>query len=144
MFTTDPVRCLPKKLIGISTVMKLTAILERHTIDDDMRVDTVSVRVRGYYHLESITPQFFCQLHSDGVCFIRCDLARLEALISMIRYIASCLAEAELGRVKLVAGIFHAAVDACRVVQFLGLVLVRRMFVKTTLRFSANRLRQTV
>ena len=58
------------------------------------------------------------------MCLIGCDLARLEALVGMVRYIASGLAEAELSSVELVAGTLDAAVDAGRVVQLLSLILV--------------------
>lgn len=97
-----------------------------------------------HYYLEPVTPQFPRKLDSDSMRLVRRHLARLEALVGMIRYIASGLAESELGRVELVTRTLNTAVDPGRVIELLGLIFVRRMFVKTTLRFSANRLRQTV
>ena len=109
-----------------------------------MVMDTACVKMRRNNTLEPVAPKLSGQFHSYGMGFIRCDLTLLKALVSMQGDDASGFAKADLGRVKLIPGEVNIAVDAGRIEKLFRLIFVRRMFVKTTLRFSANRLRQTV
>ena len=42
------------------------------------------IQMRGDDDLEPITPQVSCRFHADLMAELRCDLAGLEALITML------------------------------------------------------------
>ena len=109
-----------------------------------MIVSALSIDVGGDHHLKAVAPQFSGKLHAYSVSFVRSYFSFAEALVSVIRNIAASLAEPYLGGIELVTGELHAAVDTGRVEKLFCFVFVRRMFVKTTLRYLGNRLRQTV
>ena len=62
-----------------------------------MVVDVVCVQVGGDHDLIVIAPHAPCGFHADGVCFFRCHLTGLKALVSVISHIAAQLSIAPLG-----------------------------------------------
>ena len=104
-------------------------------------MNITGVRMSCNDNLEPVTPEFFRKLYSDSMGFIRRSLIFLETLVGMEGYYAVSFAKPYLGRVELVTRKLNAAVDARCVIQFLGLIFVRRMFVKTTYQILGNPLR---
>ena len=89
-----------------------------------MVMDTACVKMRRNNTLEPVAPKFSGQFHSNGMSFIRCDLALPKALVSMQGDDASGLAETDLGRVKLIPGEVNIAVDAGRIEKPVRLIFV--------------------
>ena len=109
-----------------------------------MVMNMTCVQMSCHHALEPVAPQPSGKLHTDGMGFIRRDLACLKALVGMQGYDTAGLAKPELGRVKLIPRKIHVAVYPRCVEQLVRLIFIRRMFVKTTLRYLENRLRYTV
>ena len=75
-------------------VFKLSAGLKGYGINNKMIMDIVCIKVSGNNNFVTLAPHTPCGFHTDFVCFLRCNLTRLKALIPVIRYIAACFAKA--------------------------------------------------
>ena len=84
----------------------------------------VFIQVCGDDDLESVAPQFLGGLYTNLVAQLRCDLARLKALIPMPSDVPIVLAKLLLGEDHLLQGNFFYAVDGGNIVASIRLFRV--------------------
>ena len=75
-------------------VFKLSAGLKGYGINNKMVMDIICIKVCGNNNFVIPVPHTPCGFYPDFMCFLRCNLTRLKALIPVIRYIAACFAKA--------------------------------------------------
>ena len=75
-------------------VFKLSAGLKGYGINNKMVMDIICIKVCSNNNFVIPAPHTPCGFHTDFVRFLRCNLARLKALIPVIRYIAARFAKA--------------------------------------------------
>ena len=105
-------------------VFKLSSGLEGYRIDNEVIMKTIRVQMGGDYDLVICSPHLLCGFHAYLVCFLRCDLAGFEALVSMVGNIATHLAELLLGGHHSSVGIMLGAVDGADIHLLIRLLVV--------------------
>ena len=89
----------------------LLSIHKGHRIENPVVVQMVFVQMRGDDDLEPIAPQMLRRLHADLMAKLRCDLAGLEALITVPGDITVGLVKLLLGQDHLLHSGLSGAVD---------------------------------
>ena len=80
-------------------------------VDDKVAVQMLCIQMGRHQHLIFLAPNGICELHSDMLGKLRCDVGFLKAKIAVIGLDAVCLIELFLDSDKLLTGNRRSAVD---------------------------------
>lgn len=80
-------------------------------VDDKVAVQMLRIQMGRHQHLIFLAPNGICELHSDMLGKLRCDVGFLKAKIAVIGLDAVCLIELFLDSDKLLTGNRRSAVD---------------------------------
>ena len=81
-------------------------------VDDKVTVQMLCIQMGCHQHLIFLPPNGICELHSDMLGKLRCDVGFLKAKIAVIGLDTVCLIELFLNSDKLLTGNRRSAVDS--------------------------------